>query len=389
MLRKINYTPAPRRKQGKHSLQGILRTIERVTSPVGQETVPCLEALGRIAALTVRASQPLPAFDVSALDGFACKGSGNGFVVRGSMGPGEKMTAPLYPGEAIFVATGAAIPPGCRFVPVEQVQEENARILVDPSAEVRKIWKKGYWIKKSAEVVRKGERIRPRTMELLSLARLHDISVYRKPKVGILSTGNELKKGIVPNSNQHLLSGLVQRDGGEIAKLITVADDDQEIGEALKELSSADLLLVTGGTAMGKRDLTRSSLAARGAIFHLATLPLVPGKTMSFGELDRRVFFILPGNPRALRSLYEIFIRPCLCKLGGSAGRLRRGKAVAPRGLQKETEWIHLIPVALSRDGRAHIAGLQVDEPDAVMILDRGVTKVKRGSEVEIQWIDM
>ncbi len=87
--------------------------------------------------------------------------------------------------------------------------------------------------------------------------------------------------------------------------------------EALSSMADADLLLVTGGTAKGKKDVTRSSFQACGATFLLEALPVVPGKTMTFGKLDQTPFFILPGNPRALRTLYEVFIRPCLLKLAG------------------------------------------------------------------------
>ncbi len=214
-------------------LRDIVRAIEKEVSPVGQEIIPCIKALGRVAAHTVKAARDLPPFDVSALDGFACRGGGKEFVVKALLEPGEKFVFHLRAGEAIFIPTGAAIPPKTRFVPVEHVQEKGARIVVKTlSDDMRKIWKKGYWISKSDHVAGRGESISPRTMELLALAGLKETAVFRKPRVSILSTGSELKKGIVANSNQYLLAGLIEQAGGEVAHMTTVADDEGEIGES-------------------------------------------------------------------------------------------------------------------------------------------------------------
>jgi molybdopterin molybdotransferase len=369
-------------------LRDIVRTIEKKVSPVGQEIIPCIKALGRVAARTVKAGRDLPPFDVSALDGFACRGGGKEFVVKASLEPGEKFVLHLKAGEAVFIPTGAAIPPNTQFVPVERVWEDGAIILVETLTDMRKIWKKGYWIGKSDNVAGKGESIRPRTMELLALAGLKEISVYRKPRVSILSTGNELKKGIVANSNQYLLTGLIEHDGGEVAHMTTAGDDEGEIAGALSLMAGADLLLVTGGTAKGKKDVTRASFQVRGATFLLEALPVVPGKTMTFGKLGRTPFFILPGNPRALRTLYDVFIKPCLLKLAGRTGSMRFGKASAPEDIEKETDKIHLIPVAFSAAGAPYIRELYVDEPDGFIILERGTERVRTGEEVEIQWAD-
>jgi molybdopterin molybdotransferase len=369
-------------------LRDIVRAIEKDVSAVGQEIVPCIKALDRVAARTVKAGRNLPPFAISALDGFACRGGGKEFIVKAWLGPGEQCALHLKAGEAVFVPTGAAIPTNTRFVPVEHVREDRATILVETLTDMRKIWKKGYWIRKGDGVATRGTRIRPRAMELLALAGLEKIAVFRKPRVSILSTGNELKKGIVVNSNQYLLTGLIERNGGEVAHMAVAGDDEGEIGGALSGMTGADLLLVTGGTAKGKKDVTHSSFQVRGATFLLEALPVVPGKTMTFGKLGRTPFFILPGNPRALRTLYDVFIKPCLLKVAGRTGSMRFGKASAPEDIEKETDKIHLIPVAFSAAGAPYIRELYVDEPDGFIILERGTERVRTGEEVEIQWAD-
>jgi molybdopterin molybdotransferase len=369
-------------------LRDIVRSIEKEVSPVGQEIVPSIKALDRVAARTVKAGRDLPPFVISALDGFACRGGGKEFIVKTWLEPGEKCALHLKAGEAVFVPTGAAIPANTRFVPVEQVREDAATILVETLADLRKTWEKGYWIRKGDGVATRGELIRPRTMELLALAGLEKIAVFRKPRVSMLSTGNELKKGIVVNSNQYLLGGFIERDGGEIAYRAIAGDDEEEIREALLRMTSADLLLVTGGTARGKKDITRSSFQACGATLLLDALPVVPGKTMTFGTLDQTPFFILPGNPRALRTLYEVFIKPCLLKLAGRINKVRIGRACLPEEIEGETNRIHLIPVALSAYGDPHITALYVDEPNGFIVLERGTKKVRAGEEAQIQWTD-
>jgi molybdopterin molybdotransferase len=369
-------------------LRDIVRAIEKEAFPVGQETIPCIEALNRVAARTLKSGRDLPAFDVSALDGFACRGSGNTFAIEAWLSPGEKSAHHLKAGEAVFVPTGAGIPADTRFVPVEHVREDGATILVETLADMRKVWKKGYWIRKGDRVAFRGKSITPRVMELLALAGLKKIAVFRKPRVSILSTGNELKKGIVVNSNQYLLTGLAERDGGKVAHMAIAGDDEAEIGGALSSMADADLLLVTGGTAKGKKDVTRASFEACGATFLLEALPVVPGKTMTFGKLHQTPFFILPGNPRALRILYEVFIRPCLSKLAGSINGVRIGKARLPEEIEKEAHTIHLIPVTLSAGTDPHVRTLYVDEPDGIVILERGTKRVRAGEEAKIQWAD-
>ena len=369
-------------------LRDIVRVIEKTVPRVSQEVIPAMESLGRVAARTVRAGRNLPAFDVSALDGFACRGSGNAFVAKGSLEPGQRGSVTLKAGEAIFVPTGAAIPAGSRFVPREYVTEEGMRISVETAEDIRKVWRKGYWIGKGEHVVRKGQTIGPRTMELLALAGLASVPVYRKPGARLLSTGNELKKGIVVNSNQYLLTGLLQRDGGEVVGCAIAGDDEREIAEALSHVKDSDFLLVTGGTAKGIKDVTRAAFQASGAVFLLESQPIVPGKTMAFGTIDDIPFFILPGNPRALRTLYEVFVRPCLAKLCGRVGATAVSRARAPEDIEKDPDTIHLIPVLLSEGHPVRIEQLHVDEPNGFLVLERGTTRVRAGEEVSVQWVN-
>jgi molybdopterin biosynthesis enzyme len=118
-----------------------------------------------------------------------------------------------------------------------------------------KVWQKGYWIRKGERVATRGQPITPRTMELLALAGHETVEVFLKPAVAILSTGSELKKGVVPNSNRYLFMGLITRDGGEVMSALTASDDEEEILALLKRLRRTPVI-ATGGTAKGRKDIT-------------------------------------------------------------------------------------------------------------------------------------
>ena len=369
-------------------IRQLVRAVEKETLPVASESIPVAEAFARIASKRVKAQRHVPSFDISALDGFACKGSGSRFAVRGVLEPGERASLKLRAGDALFVPTGAAIPTGTRFAPREFVSEEEDLIRVLWTGERLKVWPKGYWLKKGERVADKGERITPRTMELLALAGFETVEVFRKPAVAILSTGNELKKGVVPNSNRYLFMGLVTRDGGEVSSALTASDDEEEIRALLDRLSGADLIIATGGTAKGRKDMTLGAFEKANARVILHDLPISPGKTMTFGTKGSTPFFILPGNPRALRPLYELFVRACLLKLAGRRVEWRDSKAIASAPLRKDPDMTYLVPATCSGGALFRVERIQVDEPDCLLLLESGTENVSSGEEVDVLWVN-
>lgn len=377
-------------------IRQIVRAIERATerargkeaSPAAVESVAVAEALDRVAAKSLKAERHVPAFDISALDGFACKGAGSRFAVRGALEPGERASVRLRAGEALFVPTGAAIPVRTRFAPREYVSEEEDLIRVFWTGERLKVWQKGYWLRKGECVATRGERITPRAMELLALAGYETVDVFRKPAVAILSTGSELKKGVVPNSNRYLLMGLVTRDGGDVMSALTASDDEEEIRALLDKLSGAHLVIATGGTAKGRKDMTLRAFEKAGARTILRDLPISPGKTMTFGMKGSTPFFILPGNPRALRALYEVFVKACILKLAGRRSEWREYTALTPAPLRRDPDMTYLVPATCSRGEPFRVERLQADEPDCLLLLEPGTEEIRSGEEVKVLWVN-
>ena len=348
-----------------------------------EETIPLIDALGRVGARSVSASRNMPSFDISALDGYAVRGAGTEFRVKGSLEPHGLTPLPLKEGEAVFVPTGGRFPRGSRFVAREHVNETADGISVAVAADERRIVRSGDWLKKGQRLIGRGDVVGPVAMGLLAQAGHLDLGVFRKPQVTIITTGSELKKGSITDSNKFLLAGLVQRDGGGMISLHTVDDDEEHIRLAVAGSTGPRLFIFTGGTSKGKKDLTKRVVRRLGFRFHLDSPPILPGKTMAFGRKGPQAFFILPGNPKAVQSLYELFVKRALL---GMAGRpLQRTEYILPmaKPVEKPADKAMVIPVSIgARPER--IEEMYPVAPDGFIVLEEGKEKVAAGEPVRV-----
>lgn len=371
-------------------LHEIIRTIERHSRRVEVEEVALLDAVGRIAARTLKTRRNAPLFDISALDGYAVKGDGPHFRVAAELEPASASRVRIREGEAIFVPTGAPIPPGTRFLPREAVTEQGPAVTAHGEADGRKIWQKGLWLPKGATLVEQGLANTPQAIERLAMAGYAALPVFRKPRVAVLATGNELVRGTSTDSNRYLLGALATRDGADVSGLAVAPDDVSEIAALIAKLSgTADLLLITGGTAKGKKDLTSAALCSAGARVLLKDLPISPGKTMIFAKREGLPIFSLPGNPRPLLALYTVFVRPCLFRLAGRRTLSSGWERLAlPETLEVGEGSARIIPARLLRGGPA-ISALYVDTPDGFVVVEGQTKALRKGDHVEVVWQDV
>jgi molybdopterin molybdotransferase len=370
------------------TLKGAWKAIGNATKALSEEKVPLLEALGRVSSRPVAAPLSLPASAVSGLDGYAVKGEGTEFRVKGVLGPFASNPAPLKKGEAVFVSTGAPIPPGTRFVRREKIATEGeAFITVESEGDDRKLWPRGSWMKKGRRIVNQGDVIGPTGIESLALARKKEIGVFRRPSVVLLTTGDELAKGRIPDSNRYLLASLCMRDGALIGGFDTAGDSGAQIREKIETLGArGELLLITGGTSKGRKDLTYPALEDLKSEFLVRRPPFNPGGTLAFGRMGRLLFFVLPGNPKALVTLYELFVKSCLLRFSGRPDwRPRATRVVLEQGLEGRGEKTLFIPVKVS-SGEGRIKELYSDEPDAIAVVDGGRKWAHAGQKVEVVW---
>jgi molybdopterin molybdotransferase len=300
--------------------------------PLRQETVPLQDALGRVLAADQRADADVPSFRRSTMDGFAVPaGAATRLRVVGEIRMGHPAPAPVRAGECVAIPTGGMLPEGAAaVVPVEHVRRDGEWIEVtQPARAGDNVVDPGEDVRAGEVVVPAGQRLRPADLSALASVGIGRVPVLARPRVAILSTGDELvplgsapAPGQVRESNAVGLAACVARDGGAPAPGGIVRDDADEVRLRLRSaLEAADLLLVSGGSSVGERDFVPATLAALGQPGMLVHgVALKPGKPTGLFVLDGRVAVALPGHPVSALVVYELFVRPALLRLGGDRG---------------------------------------------------------------------
>ncbi len=308
------------------------------------ERVPLEDALGLILAEDLRAPESLPPFPRSGMDGYAVRSEDTRLATRenpvvlplaGVIPAGHPQEAELAPGTTVAIMTGGAVPPGAdAVIRLEEVRvtPEGVRIFrhVPPMENVAPI---GEDVKEGELLLEAGHQIRPQEINLLAALGILEVPVFARPRVGILSTGDELVApheapgpGQIRNSNSPGVAALVRAAGG-IPILLGVARDVTEvIAGTLRESSGCDLLLTTGGVSVGRFDVVREALAVMGAEQLFWRVSIKPGTPVCAAVLDGRLVIGLSGNPAAAITDFDLLVRPVLDHL---LGRRRLGLRAA------------------------------------------------------------
>ncbi|HEY9814794.1 MAG TPA: gephyrin-like molybdotransferase Glp [Candidatus Obscuribacterales bacterium] len=304
------------------------------------ESVSLLAADGRILAEDVVSSLDFPHWDNSAMDGYAVrfmdtKTEGTGKPV--SLTITEEIPAGYLPqkivgaGQAARIFTGGMIPEGADTVIMqEHTQREGDRIFImEPPKRGDFVRRQGAYYKAGQTLLRAGTRLGAADIAVLAAAQCPQVQVYRRPRVAILSTGNELvspeqplQPGQIVDSNQYALAALVQRTGAEAICLGIVPDDPDQLKAAIAQaVAQSDMVLSSGGVSVGDYDYVDRILADLGGTLHIRAVAVKPGKPLTVATLERdgrsHLYFGLPGNPvSALVSVWR-FVQPALRKLSG------------------------------------------------------------------------
>jgi molybdopterin molybdotransferase len=357
----------------------VLGHVARALPP---ETVTVAEAVGRVLVERIVAPEPVPPFDNSAMDGFAVRAGDcadpAGLKVTGRTLAGEAPAGIVGSGEAVRIMTGAPVPPGAdTIVPIEHVElhDDGNRITltesVSPGQHVRRT---GDDLAVGAVVVEAGTALTPAHLGLLATVGVEKVSVVRRPRVGVVSTGDELVEGGGPllvgqirDSNRPALLALVAEAGAEAVDLGHAPDDPEAITAAfLRGVTSCDAVLSSGGVSMGDVDLVREVLDLMGEMRWMQ-VAIRPAKPFAFGLVDGVPVFGLPGNPVSSLVSFELFARPAIRRLAGHPDhRLDRPcpTAIAVDGLPRKPDGkIHFVRVVVrvGAEGRleARSAGAQ------------------------------
>ena len=295
------------------------------------ERVPLGEAAGRILAESVQADRDYPPFPRSARDGFAVRAADVAqpparLRVLGETRAGEPSRFNVGPGEAVEIMTGAPAPAGAdAVVMVEYSRRDRDHVILEQSIEAaRNIVPQGSEAAAGSVILEAGTRLEYPQIALLASVGCANPSVFRRPRVAILSTGDEVRpieaapeSFQIRNSNAASLAAQVRRRGGEALVLPIAPDRLPETRDLIRKGLEADMLLLSGGVSMGKHDLVETALAELGAEIFITQVKIQPGKPFVFGLVEDRPIFGLPGNPVSTMVTFEIFARAGLEILAG------------------------------------------------------------------------
>lgn len=306
------------------------------------EKIHISHSLGRVLAEEILSPENLPAFDRSTMDGYAVRSADTFSAAEsrpalltlvGDILMGTMPERTLSKGEAMKIATGGALPQGADAVVMfEQTQSVDAKSIevVKPVAPLENIIQTGDDIKKNEVILSRGHRMRPQDMSALAGVGIISISVFEKPKVAIISTGNEIvpansisAPGQIRDSNSYNLEGLITQAGGEPVRQGIIPDEYARLRETLEAaIKDCALVLMTGGSSVGVADLTAKVIndaGKPGVLVHGVSIK--PGKPLIVGLVGtpgRHVpIFGLPGHPAAVSICFELFVKPVLVRISG------------------------------------------------------------------------
>lgn len=411
-----------------HTESIVLRSVEDARNemllyfaPLEQEHVPLIESLGRVLAEDVHADLDVPPFANSAMDGYAVIGDDVQSADRespvrlrivGEVPAGGTSDTIVTRGNAIRIMTGAPMPPGAdTVVPFEETDEGRPDALHDQG--LVRIFKRvpvgasvraaGEDVQAGTVVVPRGTRLRAAEIGVLATVGAAAVPVYRRPKVAILATGDELVDvdqrpgpGQIRNANGYSNAAQVIAAGGEALQLPIARDTEAELNARIDEALAwgADLFLTSGGVSVGDYDVVKTVLTQRGTM-QFWRVKMKPGKPIAFGLIEGVPLLGLPGNPVSAMVGFELFGRPALLTMQGREGwarptihaqftgtltdRADRRQYVRVRIEQRDSEFL------------AHLTGEQgsgvltsMMHADGLMVVPEGMTLVEPGTQLPV-----
>jgi molybdopterin molybdotransferase len=355
-------------------MESVASATEKIAAAIRRlagEGVPIGEAWGRYLASPLRAERPVPPFTCSAMDGYAVRAADVVPPTRLSVGrtlyAGDAAGPPLGSLEAARIFTGAPLPPlADAVVAQERVDREGNQVLVHRRVAVgENVRRAGEDVEPGEVALESGTRLFARQLGLCAALGVARVEGVLRPRVALLSTGDEIESGRVPDSNSRALVGALESLGARVTAR-TVADDEGALALAFEEaLEAADLVVSTGGVSVGERDLVPRAIGRIGAAIRVHGVALKPGKPFLFAIRQGKPLFGLPGSPSACLVAFEVFARPAVLAMAGAA-RVRRRALRLPLAEPLE-----------GRPGRARFVWARLDSEGRVRPLGPDIAQIR------------
>lgn len=375
-----------------------------------------LECTGYVLAEELHAKENIPPFDNSAMDGFAVLSTDvkdaskeNPVIlsVIETIAAGYAPEKQVSSGQAARIMTGAMMPDGAHAVVMQEVTElidDEVRIFenVERNENVRFT---GESVNKGDCVMSPGKVLRPPEVSMMASLNCAEASVYRKPKVAIVSTGDELtplgeplQPGRIRDSNRYGIYAQVLNAGGIPIDMGIAPDDEAETERIFREsIANADALITSGGVSVGEHDVVKNVLMKLGQM-NFWRVAMKPGKPQAYGEIDGKPVFGLPGNPVSSLVVFELFVRPALLKMAGHTDLLRPSfKAVLAADVTNKDGRVNYMRAILTEENGQYIAKTTGPQGSGILhslVLANGLITIPSGASfhageiVEAQFLD-
>ena len=401
-------------------VDGALKIILNAVKQVESENIPLIKGLGRILSEDIHAGSDIPGFDNSAMDGYAVRSSDTvnaskakpkALEVICDIKAGDDPKVSLKENQAARIMTGAIIPKGADSV---IMVEDTLRIAgKEKFTQILREVKRGENIRKKGEDVKKGELVIPCGKELnsahigiLASLGMSRIPVYRKPRVAILATGDEvieidkeLAPGKLRNSNTYTLYSQILKCGAIPKNLGIAKDKPEQLEKKIREGLDCDLILTSGGVSVGDYDLVKYILAKMGTNIKFWQVAMRPGKPLVFGTIKNKLIFGLPGNPVSSMISFEVFVRPAILHMIGQIHEERKdADAVLEESITKkkglryflraQTRWEE--GIYLTRTTGPQGSGIlkSMALANSLIILAEDEEFVEKGTRVTVRFLD-
>jgi molybdopterin molybdotransferase len=384
---------------------------------LGLEKINFLEARGRVIGEDVFAPRNIPSADNSAMDGYAVRFADTKdaskekplkLKIIEDIPAGKTTLKKINKGETARIMTGGIVPEGAdAVISQENTHQEGRTITIFAAAEkAENIRFAGQDVQKGELVVKKGSVLRPADIGMLAALGKTFVSVYQKPRVAVIATGDELvditiepPPGKIVNSNSFSLTAQVMECGAIPIMLGIARDNKTDLQAAFKAALHADVIISSGGVSVGDFDFVKEIMEEVGNAMHFWRVAMRPGKPLAFGAIEGTPLFGLPGNPVSAMVSFEQFVRPSLLKMQGHSRIFRQTvKAICQEEFQKPAGFTHFIRAIIQRKQGQYIATTTGDQGSGILksmvaangliVMGENETKIEKGTEVTVQLLD-